>query len=224
VRRGGGIIFIDGPTKSIKLQEIQAITGMQSRGRYFEETTLMIANGDHPLIPRSPRDTNLATYQALDAQWKAFRKRGVNELIKEVYQQVKSKHPQVVVSVTITSDQEQAAERTLQDWPAWLEGGYVDVVIPRGYVDQAQLLAPVITDWQPVIQNRGRITLGLKVFSNDGKAAVTKTPYQVLAEIEQAHDAGSRGIMLFDLDRMSDEQLVALAAGPFSAPVSPGQN
>lgn len=212
VHRGGGLIIIDGPTKSIGLHDLQTVTGMQGRGRYFKQTMLLFGVEAHPLVPSSKRNRDLAGYQARDKAWKTFRARGISLLIGEVYRRVKSADAGVVVSVTITSDQAQAANESLQDWAAWLAGGYVDMLIPRGYVDEAQDLRPIIADWHALLQNDDRITLGLKVFSADGKAAVVKSPRQLMAEIGIAHNAGSNGIMLFDIDRMSDAQLHALAA------------
>ena len=221
VRRGGGAIFLDGPTRSIYLGDLQALTGMTARGRYFKETTLMLATGEHPLIPNSQRSPNLETYQAWDVDWKDFRRRGINTLIKDIYERIKAKDPDVIISITITSDQDEAKQRYLQDWPVWLEAGYVDWLIPRGYVEQSQDLAPVLAAWQPAIKSHDQIAFGLIVFTDDGEAARPKSPDQLLTEIGLARRANSNGVMLFDLDRMTDEQLQALAAGPFASPAQP---
>ncbi len=223
VRDGSGIIFVDGPSRSIKLPDIQAITGMTSRGGYFKGWTLMVDQGEHPLIPNSQRDWSLDTYQMWRTQWDKFREQGINALIKDVYQRVKSKYPNVAVSVTITSDQEQAAQENFQDWAAWLQGGYVDFIVPRAYVEQLQALKPVLATWQPTVQEYSRVTFGLSDYVGKGKSEAAKTPDQLLTELQLAHDAGSHGIMIFDLDRMSDEQLQALADGPFSLPVTPAR-
>jgi hypothetical protein len=217
VRGGGGAIFIDGPTRSIWIDSLQKVTGMGGRGRYYDERMLMLPAREHALIPTSGLAADLATFERWDEDWKAFRRRGISELIGAVYGRVKAADPAVTVSVTVTSDQAQAANENLQDWPAWLEAGSLDLLIPRGYVDEVRRLDPVIADWQEVLQRDERVTLGLKVFTGDGKAAVAKSANQVLTEIYLAHHSGSSGIMLFDLDRVSDEQLRALAAGPFSS-------
>jgi hypothetical protein len=220
VRDGSGIIFVDGPSRSIELSDIQAITGMTSRGGHFKSWTLMATQSKHPLIPNSQRDWSLETYQMWRTRWDKFREQGINELIKDVYQRVKSKYPNVAVSVTITSDQEQAAEENLQDWPAWLQGSYIDFIIPRTYVEQIQALRPLLATWQPTVQEYGRVTFGLIDYVGNGKSEASKAPDQLLTELQLAHDAGSQGIMIFDLGRMSDEQLQALADGPFSLPVT----
>jgi uncharacterized lipoprotein YddW (UPF0748 family) len=194
---------------------------MQSRGRHFEELTSMLATSDHPLIPSSTRTASLETSEVWDARWKEFRQQGINLLIKNIYEQVREKHPGVVISVTITSDKEEAVQRYLQDWSAWLEGGYIDFLIPRGYVERVRDLGNVLTAWQPEMQARSPIVIGLKAYVETDQSEAPKTPGQLLAEIMMARQAGSDGIMVFDLEHMSDEQLRALARGPFSSPAMP---
>ena len=216
VSRGGGVIFIDGPTRSIGLEEMQAMTGMTKRGGYFKEWTLMTAAGEHPLIPNSQRGGDLRTYHKWDARWKEFRKQSINALIEDVFRRVKAKDSEATVSVTITSDQEQAAQEDLQDWRAWLEGGYVDLLIPRVYIDDLEALTLALGEWGPVVQDHDRLTFGLIVFVDQDGSEEPKPPGQLLTEIEMVQAAGSNGLMIFDLDRMSDEQLQAMSEAPFS--------
>lgn len=216
VQRGGRIIFFDGPTLSIKVEKLQAITGMQGRGSYYSGMTLMTANQEHPLIPMSDRSSSLEEYQTQDALFKEFRKEAINQLIRDINRRVKRTYPNVDISVTITSDQIEATQRYLQDWPAWLEGGYIDFLVPRAYVQRTPELLPVINAWHPFMDGSNQVTLGLKTYVELEDSEVIKTPEQLVSEIWMARKAGSSGIMIFDLDRMSDEQLEALAAGPFS--------
>jgi uncharacterized lipoprotein YddW (UPF0748 family) len=220
VRGGGGLIFIDGPTRAMGRPEIRSLTGMRGRGRHYKRTMLMTSSGDHTLIPNSGLPPDLAGAQALDERWKAFRMRGVSALIRDVYARAKVSDAGVMVSATVGPDRRQLADEALQDWPAWLDGGYIDMLIPRGYVDEAQLLGPSMADWRPLMQHDRRITLGLKTFRSDGKDAVVKSPIQMLAEIRISQELGSHGVVLFDIDRVSDAQLRALAAGPFATPAA----
>jgi len=158
----------------------------------------------------------LEDYQALDAHWKTFRKEGINKLLQEVYQRVKQQNPDVLVSITVSGDQETLAERHLLDWQAWLGHGDVDLIIPRAYVDQDEPLAPVAASWQPIMENSDRIVLGLKAYSDQDDEDIPKTPEAVLGEIELARASGSKGIVVFDIGRTGDDVLTALAAGPFS--------
>jgi len=222
VSQGGGVVFIDGPTKSMQVAEIRAITGMLSRGSHFKEYALMTASGEHPLIPVSERDANLASYQARDEQWKAFRRQNINLLIRDVYARIKSTHPEVYISVTVTSDQHDAADRYMQDWQAWLQEGYIDFLVPRGYVDEVGDLHTLLDDWGPVIQTHdSRIVMGVIAYFTESDSNSSKSSGQLLAEINLVNEAGSESFLVFDLEHISDEQLSALKDLPRPSAANP---
>lgn len=210
VHRGGGLIFIDGPTPSIDDPNLQAVTGMRGKGGYFNEPSLIEAVQTHDLIPGSERTLKLKKYAALDAQWKAFRMEGINRMLQDIYQRVKAERPDALISITISGDKQDLAEEYLLDWQTWLDGGYVDLIIPRAYVENDEPLRPVIADWQPFTKS-GRIALGLKTYSVKGADRIPKSPERMLEEIELAEKGGSRGVVLFDIDHTSPEILDALA-------------
>jgi hypothetical protein len=54
------------------------------------------------------------------------------------------------------------------------------------------------------------MTFGVIVFGEENGEDIQKPPAQLIAEIESVVAAGSNGFMVFDLDRMTDEQLKAL--------------
>lgn len=217
VQRGGGLIFIGGPVQALGLEDVRSLTGMQARGDNFDEWMVMTADEDHPVIPSSSRPADLALFQARDAQWREFRKQGINLLVEGIYHRIKAAHPEADVSVTITSDAAEAEDRVLQDWRAWLEGGYVDYIIPRAYLDTVAELETLLQAWRPDIERYGRITLGLSTFIGKGQSRVSKSPEQLLAELDLALGAGSDGVLLWVYNEISDDQLEMLAA-TFSPP------
>jgi hypothetical protein len=215
VDQGDGLVIIDGPTPSISNKDVQAITGMRGRSRYFWEPSLLVAVEDHDIIPTGNRELGLAEAQALEAQWNMFRMQGINKLLQEVYHLVKKEDRDVLVSITIAADPGTLETRHLLDWQAWLEEGYVDLIVPRAYVDQDQSLAPIIADWRPVLEQSDRVMLGLKVYAHR-RGREVKIADRILSEIELADNSGSNGIILFDNIGLNDDFLEALAAGPFS--------
>jgi uncharacterized lipoprotein YddW (UPF0748 family) len=222
IQKGGQAIFIDGPSSSISLEPIQAITGMRSKAGYFSAYEILIPNGDSPLIPVSQRTSDLSYYRALDDKWMEFRQQSINALIQDVSSQAKKSNPNVLISVTITSDQEKANFTYLQDWQAWLEGGYVDVLIPRCYVDRPDQLLPVLEAWRPVISaNQGKFAIGLIAFHENDPSSEVKPAPQLLTEMGIVGMAGSDGFVVFDLSRMSDEQLSAVKGFSFKSRSQP---
>lgn len=223
VRSGGGLILLGGMSRSIQLADVQALTGMSARGDNFDERMLMTAVGDGGLIPVSDRPADLALAQARETQWNEFRMNGINALVEEISTRLKTAHPNVAVTVTITSDRTEAAQRVLQDWRSWLDGGYVDALIPRAYVDSVPELQAVLDAWQPDMQHYGNITLGLISFAGkgNGNTKVPKPPEQLQTEIQLTRQAGSAGLLMWVLDELTDEQLAALGAFFASASAAP---
>ena len=215
VEKGGGAIFIEGPARAMSLEILQQVTGMRDSGNRFAAWTLLVPMGSNSLIPVSARSTDLAAYQARDAQWKTFRKDAVTALIKEAHQRIKGQYPQVELTATMTPDQESAANQVLQDWQTWLDRGLIDWLIPRGYITEASELDPILADWKPAMKHYKRIVIGLSTFYGKGKERIAKEPIALLAEIAQARAAGSAGVILWNLDYSSDEELKALKDGLF---------
>jgi uncharacterized lipoprotein YddW (UPF0748 family) len=215
VERGGGVIFIDGPTLSITDPHIQAITGMRFRGRHFEERTALLPEGDHPIIPQREQRLDLKDYKVLEKQLNEFRKQDINEVLQETYRQVKELDADVLVTITIDWRHEVLAERHFLDWQAWLKGGYVDLIIPRAYVDQSTTFSSILTDWKALLRETDKVMLGLTVYDG-GTRDTVKAPERILSEIDQAYARGSNGVILFDLEGFDDDLLEALANGAFS--------
>ncbi|MBN1453552.1 MAG: family 10 glycosylhydrolase [Anaerolineales bacterium] len=209
VRRGGGLVFIDGPTPSIGDKNLQALIGMQQRGSYFKKASLLLSAKEHSIVPSSTWGFTLEEHKTLHNQWNSFREQGLNMLLQEIHRNIKPAHPEVLLTITVSSDQEMLAEEHLLDWQAWIEGQYVDLVIPRAYVEPNEALLPVIANWQSVMESSDRIALGLSVYQEDNN--LPKTPERMLGEIALARENGSEGILLFDLEHIGDDVLTALA-------------
>lgn len=211
MKRGGGLIFLDGPTPSIHHADLRAVTGMRFRGRYFEKEALILPAADHPLLPCSDRGRNIEEYRSYDQVWKEFRKQGINALIRDLYHRAKAANPELLVSVTVSDDQFSTANEVLQDWPTWLSERTTDQLIPRFYVDQHAELTPLFEDWTEALGENGRTTIGLIVYSGGDTIKQPKPSSQLAEEIRSAWEKGSRGILIFDLDNMSEEQLTTVS-------------
>lgn len=67
-----------------------------------------------------------------DADWVNWRANLLTTYLGLLYQQVKSKKPNMIVS-TAPSVHPFDKNEYLQDWPTWLEKGYTDMVLPQVY-------------------------------------------------------------------------------------------
>lgn len=114
------------------------LPAMPAEGGYDDFTRMLFAKergGD--ALPDDPKSPAFL-------QWKADK---LSAYGKELYTAVKKKKPDCVVSWA-PSIYPWAKEQYLQDWPAWLKGGYADCIIP-------QLYRYKIADYESVLKALG---------------------------------------------------------------------
>ena len=99
------------------------LPAMPSNGGYDYFTKNMYANEHGGAMP--PMD-----YQ--DTAWVQWRANKLSAYIKQLYREVKAVKPGCIVSWA-PSIYPWSKEQYLQDWPAWLNGGYADYILPQLY-------------------------------------------------------------------------------------------
>jgi len=67
-----------------------------------------------------------------DFNWIQWRAEKLNEFMKRLYQEVKLADPDCIVSMS-PSIFPWSKEEYLQDWPTWVNFGYVDMIVPQVY-------------------------------------------------------------------------------------------
>ncbi len=115
-------------TEVIENYDIDGIQGddrlpaMPSEGGYSEFTKALYLQETGKEVPSSPYETDFLN-------WKADK---LTEYGKNLYDTVKSYDQELIVSFS-PSIYPWSKEQYLQDWPAWIEAGAVDQLIPQAY-------------------------------------------------------------------------------------------
>ena len=74
--------------------------------------------------------------------WAEQKSRYVTNLVRDVHQEVKSTRPQTILSAAVFPDPQVAYYLKGQDWPTWMDQGYLDLVVPMAYHgDQHRVMA-----------------------------------------------------------------------------------
>lgn len=113
----------------VKNYDIDGIQGddrlpaMPSEAGYDELTKSLYAKNNSGKQP--PKDYK-------NPEWTRFRAGILNDFMKRIYQEVKAAKPYVLVTMS-PSIYPWSLEEYLQDWPAWLRNGSVDLIIPQVY-------------------------------------------------------------------------------------------
>lgn len=99
----------------------------------------------------------------------------------------------------------------MQDYRDWLRYGYIDLLIPRAYVDDQKEMAEILKDWEATIKSYPlKVKMGLISYADSDKPFEMKPPEQIIRETDALEKAGMRGFLIFHLENMSFLQLNAL--------------
>jgi uncharacterized lipoprotein YddW (UPF0748 family) len=142
------------------IQGDDRLPAMPSEGGYDEVTKKMHAEENNGAYP--PADSK-------DSLWVQWRANKLSTYIKHLYQSVKSAKPDCIVSWA-PSIYPWSKEQYLQDWPAWLKGGYADYIFPQLYRYDIKSYKKIISELntQVHIEQKNKIVPGILTSLGDG--------------------------------------------------------
>ena len=127
--------------------------------------------------------------------WAEQKSQYVTELVRDVHQAVKSAKPQVILSAAVFPDPQLAYYLKGQDWPTWMDQGYLDLVVPMAYHgDHHRVMAQMA--------EAKRRAQGSVVFA--GLGAWIKNPDQIQQEVKELKKIGVDGFSYFSYQGMKD--------------------
>jgi uncharacterized lipoprotein YddW (UPF0748 family) len=203
VRRGGRLLVIDGPVKSMRYAAMQRVTGFAGTGRYFRRTEIIRSTGRSPLVAKGKHRIDLVGWRRRLDKWAEFRKWGVTTLVRDVYQRAKALKPNVQVTAAVFSALE-SADSVCQDWPRWLREKTIDYVVPMAYTQDLAELNRQIAQWKTVDPTLARVIPGLALFQESGGQATMRSPELIREQFFLCRQQGARGTMFFSLQYLSD--------------------
>lgn len=105
------------------IQGDDRLPAMPSEAGYDDYTIGLYKNMHGGKLP--PTDSK-------DSAWVQFRADLMSQFMERIFRKVKSIKPEILISMS-PSIYPWSKEEYLQDWPAWLEKGYVDFICPQVY-------------------------------------------------------------------------------------------
>jgi uncharacterized lipoprotein YddW (UPF0748 family) len=203
VRKGGKLLIIDGPVKSMSVAAMQRVTGFAATGRYIRRLDVIESTGRSPLVPKGRHHLDLAQWKLRTAQWAEFRKMGVTELVRDVYRRAKGLKPQAQVSAAVFASME-SADSVYQEWPRWLRDKTIDFVIPMAYMADNAELARQIGQWKTIDPQLQRIIPGLSIYQETAGKTVTRNLDLIRSQHSLCRRQGAHGNLHFSLQYLSD--------------------
>ena len=129
--------------------------------------------------------------------------------VQEACQRLKAARAETLLTAAVMPGYREATD--LQNWTFWLEGDYIDRVMPMAYVspDKVAWLRDYFAEWHAK-PHPERIVPGLSVVV-DFDTEVLKTPGQLLVQIEMCQEEQFKSFAIFDETLISDDLLDTLS-------------
>lgn len=182
-----------------------------------------------PAFGRHPKAIEL--YQAEtgktldDAQAFAdWRRHKISAFVNRLYNGLAKLEPTCSLTAAVFASRTGTAYNDcLQDWTAWLEGGYVDAVMPMAYSRDAGVVGKQIEDAFRVASGR-HIYAGIMVPEVAADEFDDAVGEEMVAKGRAAREAGAKGVVVFSIKgALREDALVAraLREGLFREPAAP---
>ncbi len=154
-------------------------------------------------VDRDERTNRLAWANAYPAEWEAWRREQVTNLVARISTEVKSRR-NIVVSAAVYPDSNAAAKYRGQDWQKWLSADYLDMVALMAYSGDAARIGQATAEAVEAAKGKTVLT---------GLPAYSRSMADMRGLIRSALQAGASGIAFFAYNRLNatPENLKTLA-------------
>ena len=194
------------------IQGDDRLPAQPSEGGYESYTDSLYRSGHEGAAP--PADHR-------DPEWLRWRADLLNAFACRLYRQVKAVDSTLIVSWS-PSIYPFSYEEYLQDWPAWIKGGYADLVLPQVYRYDLEAYRSALLETRAVAppEAGGRIYPGMLI--KLGKYLID--PDYLLEAIRLNRELGYRGEVFFfyeGLRKQGGKLARLLLEGPYREPARP---
>ncbi len=141
----------------------------------------------------------LAAVNLYPDRYAQFQRDQVTDLVERVYQGVKARKPNALVSAAVFANDKDAYDARRQDWKLWLKRGILDVACPMAYTEETATFTRQI---EIAVGARGSNQVWAGIGS--WKISVVST----LEKISAARQKGAQGFILFSYDAAVKESEV----------------
>jgi len=145
-------------------------------------------------------------------EYNAWRCRQITALVAAVHREGKRLREDLKISAAVFGSYPACRESVAQQWPKWVEAGYLDFVCPMDYT-------PSDTLFKSLVENQVKLVGGrIPIYPGIGATASRSTlsPDRVVGQIHHARSLGAAGFTIFNFQAATAESIipgVGLGAG-----------
>ncbi len=107
------------------------------------------------------------------SSWKKWKEEQINRFVKRVYVEAKNIRPELKISAAVMANVRYARGDYSQNWPKWLEEGYLDSAYLMAYSSSNSQFNKIINNIS-IYDTNEKIIVGLRAWTQKGNYPVTK--------------------------------------------------
>ncbi len=142
-------------------------------------------------------------------EYNTWRCRQITALVEAVSREARKLRPGLKISAAVFPLYPACRKTVAQDWPAWVQAGYLDFLCPMDYTPGPDRFGVLVAKQLRLIE--GRIPLYPGIGATATGMSLTKD--QVIAQIKQARSVGAAGFTIFNFNAQTAERII-----PFVVP------
>lgn len=155
-----------------------------------------------------PMDISPSTHPAVWAEWLRWQEQNITGFVERIASWRDEEHPNLILSAAVVPDIDEAIRTKRQNWLAWTEAGWLDLVTPMIYsLDNGHVA-------NQIAQLSGQT--GGAWFVPGIAPFMGMSPHQVIDQVTASRAAGQPGAVLFALHSVDARHMTAYARGMFS--------
>ena len=142
-------------------------------------------------------------------QYLDFRREQITKVVEEVSARSRQIDPAVKISAAVFSDWDTwARDGVAQDWPLWVERGYLDFVCPMDYITDVDILAATVAKQRRWVAGRIPLMAGLGAWQ-------ASSAWHTADMVDTARANGADGLVFFEYrGAVANQFIPGLLEGP----------
>jgi len=145
-------------------------------------------------------------------EYNDWRCRQITALVAAVHREGKRLRADLKISAAVFGSYPACRDSVAQDWPKWIEAGYLDFVCPMDYTSSDMQFAALVADQIELVKGRIPIYPGIGATASRS----TLSADRVVGQIYHARRLGASGFTIFNFSRSTTQSIipgVGLGAG-----------
>jgi len=128
----------------------------------------------------------------------------ITRLVRDVSALARKARPGIQLSAAVYGKYPSCRDSVAQDWPAWVNEGLIDFVVPMNYTGELSTFQKLVKSQVALLKDDSRLCPGIGVTAAESRLGVPA----VLQQLEEVQRRGGGGFVLFDLNEVLSREIL----------------